>query len=89
MGHDLRTPLAGIKAAVSTLRQTDVDWSPEETDELLATIEQSGDRLDSIVANLLDASRLQAGALSVQSGRSRSTRRSAQPCWPSQAQRSG
>ena len=58
VGHDLRTPLAGIKAAVSTLRQTDVDWSPEETDELLATIEQSGDRLDSIVANLLDASRL-------------------------------
>jgi two-component system sensor histidine kinase KdpD len=67
VGHDLRTPLAGIKAAVSTLRQTDVDWSPEETDELLATVEQSGDRLDSIVANLLDASRLQAGALSVQS----------------------
>ena len=67
VGHDLRTPLAGIKAAVSTLRQTDIHWSPEETDELLATVEQSADRLDSIVANLLDASRLQAGALSVQS----------------------
>jgi two-component system sensor histidine kinase KdpD len=66
VGHDLRTPLAAIKASASTLRQTDVDWSPEEQAELLATIEESADRLDSIVANLLDASRLQAGALSVQ-----------------------
>ena len=46
VGHDLRTPLAGIKAAVSTLRQTDVDWSDDERDELLATIEESADRLD-------------------------------------------
>ena len=46
VGHDLRTPLAGIKAAVSSLRQTDVDWSAEERDELLATIEDSADRLD-------------------------------------------
>jgi two-component system, OmpR family, sensor histidine kinase KdpD len=66
VGHDLRTPLAAIKASASTLRQTDVDWSAEERAELLATIEESADRLDSIVANLLDASRLQAGALSVQ-----------------------
>jgi two-component system sensor histidine kinase KdpD len=66
VGHDLRTPLAGIKASVSTLRQTDVSWSAEARDELLATIEDSADRLDSIVGNLLDASRLQAGALSVQ-----------------------
>jgi K+-sensing histidine kinase KdpD len=66
VGHDLRTPLAGIKAAVSTLRQTDVEWSAADRDDLLATIEQSADRLDAIVANLLDASRLQAGAFSVQ-----------------------
>jgi K+-sensing histidine kinase KdpD len=66
VGHDLRTPLAGIKAAVSSLRQTDVDWSPHERDELLATIESSADRLDALVSNLLDASRLQAGALAVQ-----------------------
>ena len=66
VGHDLRTPLAGIKASVSTLRQTDVDWSDQEREELLATIEESTDRLDSIVGNLLDASRLQAGVLSVQ-----------------------
>ena len=65
VGHDLRTPLAGIKAAVSSLRQPDVDWSEDERAELLATIEESTDRLDAVVANLLDASRLQAGALSV------------------------
>jgi two-component system, OmpR family, sensor histidine kinase KdpD len=65
VGHDLRTPLAGIKASVGTLRQTDIDWSREEREQLLATIEESADRLDSIVANLLDAGRLQAGALSV------------------------
>lgn len=66
VGHDLRTPLAGVKAAVSSLRQTDVAWSESEREELLATIEESADRLDAVVANLLDASRLQAGELSVQ-----------------------
>jgi two-component system sensor histidine kinase KdpD len=66
VGHDLRTPLAGIKAAVTTLRQTDVEWSDEERRELLGTIEDSTDRLEAVVGNLLDASRLQAGALSVQ-----------------------
>ena len=65
VGHDLRTPLAGIKAAVSSLRQTDVDWSDTERDELLGTIEGSADRLDSVVHNLLDASRLQARAVAV------------------------
>lgn len=66
VGHDLRTPLSSIKASVSTLRQTDVAWSDEERNELLATIEGSADRLEAIVRNLLDASRLQAGELSVQ-----------------------
>jgi two-component system sensor histidine kinase KdpD len=65
VGHDLRTPLAGVKAAVSSLRAQDVTWSEEESAELLATIEESADRLEGLVANLLDASRLQAGALSV------------------------
>jgi two-component system sensor histidine kinase KdpD len=64
-GHELRTPLAGVKAAVSSLRAQDVTWSVEERNELLGTIEDSADRLGSLVANLLDASRLQAGALSV------------------------
>ncbi|MEP6463275.1 MAG: DUF4118 domain-containing protein [Frankiaceae bacterium] len=66
VGHDLRTPLAGIKAAVSSLRQHDVAWSPQETEDLLATVEESADRLTALVANLLDMSRLQAGALSVE-----------------------
>jgi K+-sensing histidine kinase KdpD len=65
VGHDLRTPLAGIKAAVSSLRQEDVAWTPEEEQELLATIEASTDRLEHLIANLLAMSRLQAEALSV------------------------
>lgn len=65
VGHDLRTPLAGIKAAVSSLRQEDVAWTPEDEQELLATIEASTDRLEDLIANLLAMSRLQAEALSV------------------------
>lgn len=65
VGHDLRTPLAGIKAAVSSLRQPDLTLPPDATTELLATIEESTDRLDALVDNLLSMSRLQAGMLSV------------------------
>jgi two-component system sensor histidine kinase KdpD len=63
VSHDLRTPLASIKASVSSLRQDDVEWAPADEAELLATIEESADRLDGLVANLLDMSRLQTGAL--------------------------
>ena len=63
VSHDLRTPLASIKASVSSVRQNDVTWAPEETDEFLAAIEEQTDRLITLVANLLDLSRLQAGAL--------------------------
>ena len=63
VSHDLRTPLASIKASVSSLRQTDVHWSEEDEAELLANIEQNADRLDALVGNLLDMSRLQAGSL--------------------------
>jgi K+-sensing histidine kinase KdpD len=65
VGHDLRTPLAGIKAAVSSLRQPDVTFTEPDRAELLATIEQSTDLLSGLVENLLSLSRLQAGALSV------------------------
>lgn len=65
VGHDLRTPLAGIKVAVSSLRQRDLELSADAQAELLATIEESTDRLDALVDNLLSMSRLQAGALSV------------------------
>jgi two-component system, OmpR family, sensor histidine kinase KdpD len=65
VSHDLRTPLSGIKAAVSSLRQDDVTWKPEETAEFLATIEEETDRLGNLVANLLDMSRIQTGALNL------------------------
>src|SRR6266571_6901234 len=63
VSHHLRTPLAAVKAAVTTLRQTDVVWSPEDQSSLLATIEEGADRLDSLIANLLDMSRIHTGAL--------------------------
>ncbi len=65
VSHDLRTPLASAKAAVTSLRSHDVQWSPADRDELLATADESLDRLSRLVDNLLDMSRLQAGALSV------------------------
>jgi two-component system sensor histidine kinase KdpD len=63
VSHDLRTPLASIKAAASSLRQTDVTWNKEEIDEFLGTIEDEVDRLNALVGNLLDMSRLQAGVI--------------------------
>ncbi len=66
VGHDLRTPLASIKASASSLRAPDVAFSPEDAGELLATIEESTDHLSDLVENLLAMSRLQAGVLSVQ-----------------------
>ena len=63
VSHDLRTPLAGAKAAVSSLRSDDVDFSAEDTAELLATIEESVDQLTALVGNLLDSSRLAAGVV--------------------------
>jgi two-component system sensor histidine kinase KdpD len=65
VGHDLRTPLAGVKAAVSSLRQPDLDLPTDARTELLATIEDATDRLAALVDNLLSMSRLQAGVLSV------------------------
>ena len=63
VSHDLRTPLAGIKAAVSSLRSDDVEWSEEDQAELLEAIEEGADRLDQLVGNLLDMSRLQTGTV--------------------------
>jgi two-component system sensor histidine kinase KdpD len=66
VSHDLRTPLAAAKAAASSLRSDDVDFSVEDTAELLATIEESVDQLTALVGNLLDSSRLAAGVLTPQ-----------------------
>ncbi|MFI6850995.1 ATP-binding protein [Streptomyces sp. NPDC050416] len=63
VSHDLRTPLAAIKAAVTSLRSDDVDWSEEDQAELLAGIEEGADRLDHLVGNLLDMSRVQTGTV--------------------------
>jgi two-component system sensor histidine kinase KdpD len=63
VSHDLRTPLSSIKAAATSLLQQDVDWTPQATHELLATINEETDRLNTLVGNLLDMSRLQSGAL--------------------------
>ena len=65
VSHDLRTPLASAKAAVTSLRSPDVHWDARDVDELLATADESLDRLTHLVENLLDMSRLQAGALSL------------------------
>ena len=68
VSHDLRTPLAGIKASISSLRQRGITWSPEQVAEFQRTIEEEADRLDNLVENLLDMSRLQSGAVRTQLG---------------------
>jgi two-component system sensor histidine kinase KdpD len=65
VSHDLRTPLASIKAAVSTLREPGLSLSVADHAELLATIEDQSDHLAMLVANLLDMARLEAGTLAL------------------------
>ena len=54
VGHDLRTPLAAAKAAVTSLRSSDIQWSPQDHAELLLTADESLDQLARLVDNLLD-----------------------------------
>jgi two-component system sensor histidine kinase KdpD len=63
VSHDLRTPLAAIKASVTSLSDTEVAWSEEDTAQFVDTINQQTDRLTALVGNLLDMSRIQAGAV--------------------------
>ncbi len=63
VGHDLRSPLTSIKAAAGSLRDPSLPLSPDDRIELTATIEESVDRLAALVDNLLDSSRLAAGAV--------------------------
>ena len=65
VSHDLRTPLASAKAAVASLRSPDITFDDDDRAELLATADESLDRLTRLVTNLLDMSRLQAGAIGV------------------------
>jgi two-component system sensor histidine kinase KdpD len=63
VSHDLRTPLASIKASVSSLQADDVTWSDADRDDFLATIHEETDRLNQLVGNLLDMGRLQTDVL--------------------------
>ncbi|PZF80981.1 sensor histidine kinase [Jiangella anatolica] len=65
VGHDLRTPLAAAKAAVTSLRSDEVQFDDDDRAELLETADESLDRLTALITNLLDLSRLQAGVLGV------------------------
>ncbi|HET9922182.1 MAG TPA: ATP-binding protein, partial [Ktedonobacteraceae bacterium] len=63
VSHDLRTPLSSIKAAASSLLQDDVQWDEEARRSFTLSIERQADRLNRLVENLLDMSRIEAGAL--------------------------
>jgi len=65
VSHELKTPIALIKGYVSTLRRDDVEWDREIVSESLAVIEEEADRLTEMVEDLLDATRLQAGGLTL------------------------
>lgn len=65
VSHDLRTPISAIKASVTSLLQQDVDWTADAKSEFLETIDEEVDRLNGLVGNLLDMSRIQAGAVEV------------------------
>jgi two-component system sensor histidine kinase KdpD len=65
VSHDLRTPLASMKASVTSLMQDDVAWSEDDTRTFLETIDTEADRLDRLVGELLDMGRIEAGAVEV------------------------
>lgn len=65
VSHDLRTPLSAIKAGTSSLLADDVDWSPEARHSLLEIVDDNADRLEHLIANLLDLTRLRTGHLAV------------------------
>jgi PAS domain S-box-containing protein len=65
ISHELKTPVALIKGYVGTLRREDANWNREIVKDSLAVIEEEADRLTGLIENLLDASRLQAGGLSI------------------------
>jgi two-component system, OmpR family, sensor histidine kinase KdpD len=63
VSHELRTPLATIKAAVTSLRSETVNWDSEARKDLMAAVEEETDHLNQLVGNLLNMSRIEAGAL--------------------------
>jgi len=63
VSHELRTPLASILASAGSLRQRDVSWTDRERDEFVSAIQDEALRLDRVVGNLLDLSRIENGSL--------------------------
>lgn len=63
VSHDLRTPLSSIKAGVTSLLQDDIEWDPDDSLQFLRTIAAETDRLDRVIGNLLDMSRVQSGSV--------------------------
>jgi two-component system sensor histidine kinase KdpD len=63
VSHDLRTPLASIRAAAGSLMDPAVRWTPEEERATAASIDREADRLNRLVSNILDLSRIEAGGL--------------------------
>jgi len=66
VSHELRSPLAAIKASVSSLRNNNFELPSEARQDLLTTIEEETDQLNTLVGNLLDMSRIESGALKPQ-----------------------
>ncbi len=65
ISHDLKTPLASIKTAVSSLLDKGVTWSPADAEEFLRTIDSEADRLNRLLSDILELNRLEAGAIHV------------------------
>ncbi|MDE3094763.1 MAG: DUF4118 domain-containing protein [Chloroflexota bacterium] len=63
ISHDLKTPLAGIKTAVSSLLDTSVRWSPDDVNAFLSTIDSQADRLDRVISDILDLNRIESGVI--------------------------
>ncbi len=68
ISHELKTPVSIIKGYASTLSRPDVEWKREVVSDGLHVIEEEADRLSELIENLLDATRLQAGNLSLSAG---------------------
>ncbi len=66
ISHELKTPVALIKGYANTLRREDAHWDSKTVEESLGIIDEESDRLDRLINNLLEASRIQAGTLKME-----------------------